>query len=68
MFSFIGIITYYLNKNLINKTTLINLYKIKDLYINKNIIKIIMLILEEIRIIFYLKYFIGDNISFNNIY
>ena len=68
MFSFIGIIIYYLNKNLINKTILINLYKIKDFYINKNIIKIIILILEKIGIIFYFRYFIGDNISNNNIY
>ena len=64
----IAIVAHYLNKDLINKTTLISLYRIKSPYISKNIAEIIIPILEEIEIIFYLEYFIVNNISFNNIY
>jgi len=64
----IGIITYYLDKDLINKAILIDIRRAKDSYINKNITEIIILILEKIGIISYFKYFIGDNIGSNNTY
>jgi hypothetical protein len=65
--TFIKIIIYYLNKDLINKSILINIYKIKNAYTNENIAEIIILMLVKIEIVSHLRYFIGDNVSFNDI-
>ena len=42
--------------------------KIKGAYTNENIIKIMIPILKEIRIVFRLGYFIADNASNNDTY
>ena len=57
----IRIIAYYLDKDLIKKSTLISLRRIKGAYSSENITKVIIPVLEEIGISSRLEYFIGDN-------
>jgi hypothetical protein len=65
--SFIEIVAHYLNKDLVNKSTLISMRKIKNAHINENIAEIIISMLMKMRIVSRLKYFIGDNVSFNDV-
>jgi glucose-6-phosphate 1-dehydrogenase len=61
-------VAYYLDKDLVNKSTLIDIRRVKDTYNSENITNIIIPILEEIGIISRLGYFIGDNAGPNDTY
>jgi hypothetical protein len=64
----VGIVTYYLDKDLVNKSTLIDMRRVKDAYNSENITEIIIPVLEEIGIISRLGYFIEDNAGPNDTY
>jgi hypothetical protein len=66
--SIIGIIAYYLDKDLVNRSTLIGIRKVKGAHSGENIAEVIIPVLVEIRIVSRLGYFIGDNAGPNDIY
>jgi hypothetical protein len=63
----ITVIVYFLDKNLINRSLLINIRKMKGSHSGKNINEAIILILVKIKIINKLSYFITNNVSTNDI-
>jgi hypothetical protein len=62
-----AVITYFLNKDLKNRSLFIGIRRVRDSYNGENITKAIILIILEIRIISNLGYFITDNATNNNI-
>jgi hypothetical protein len=62
------IIIYYLDKDLINRSYLIDIRRINEAYTNENIIKTVISVLIKIRILLKLGYFIANNDGRNNIY
>ena len=64
----VGIVTYYLDKDLVNKSTLIGIRRVKGAYSGENIAEVIIPVLEEIGIVSRLGYFIGDNAGPNDTY
>jgi hypothetical protein len=62
-----GVIIYYLDKDLINRSYLIDIRRINKAYTDENIIEAIMPILIEIKILLKLGYFIADNNGRNDI-
>jgi glucose-6-phosphate 1-dehydrogenase len=63
----IGIVTHYLNKDLINKNTLISMRRVKGAYNSENITEVMIPVLEKIRIVSRLEYFIENNAGPNDI-
>jgi ribosome biogenesis protein Nip4 len=63
-----GVVVYYLNKDLINRSYLVDIRRINGVYINKNIAKAVIPILVEIKILLKLGYFIANNDSRNDTY
>jgi hypothetical protein len=61
------IIVYFLNKNLKNRSLLINMRRIKGSYNNENIAKAIIPILVEIGIVSKFNFFITNNVIINDI-
>jgi hypothetical protein len=55
------VIIYYLDKDLINRSYLIDIRRINEAYTGENIAKAVMLILIKIEILLKLGYFIADN-------
>jgi hypothetical protein len=64
----VKIVIYYLDKDLVNRSYLIDIRRIKEAYTNENIIKAVMPILLKIRILLKLGYFIADNDARNDTY
>ena len=64
----IRVVVYYLDQNLINRSYLVGIRRIRGTYTGENIIKAVMPILLEIGILLKLSYFIADNNGRNNIY
>jgi hypothetical protein len=62
------VIIYYLDKDLINRSYLIDIRRINEAYIGENITKTIISVLIKIRILLKLGYFIANNDGRNNIY
>jgi hypothetical protein len=65
---FFSVIIYYLDKDLINRSYLIDIRRINEAYINENIVKTVIPILIKIGILLKLGYFIINNDSRNDIY
>jgi hypothetical protein len=62
------VITYYLDKDLINRSYLIGIRRINEAYTGENIAKAVIPILIKIEILLKLGYFIANNDSRNDIY
>jgi hypothetical protein len=62
------VIIHYLNKDLINRSYLISIRRIRGTYTGENIAKVIIPILIKIRVLPKLNYFIADNDAHNNTY
>jgi hypothetical protein len=62
------VITYYLDKDLINRSYLIGIRRINEAYTGENIAKAVIPILIKIEILLKLGYFIANNGSRNDIY
>lgn len=67
LYSLVAIVAYYLDKDLINKATLIGLRRIKGPYTRENIAETIIPVLEDMKIVTHLGYFIADSKSSNDI-
>jgi hypothetical protein len=63
-----GVIIYYLDKDLINRSYLIDIRRINEAYINKNIIEAVIPVLIKMDILLKLGYFIANNDGRNDIY
>jgi hypothetical protein len=61
------IITHFLNKNLINRSLLIDIRRVKGSHNKENISEAIISILIKMKIINKLSYFTTDNVSTNDI-
>jgi hypothetical protein len=61
-------VAYYLDKDLVNKSTLIGMRRVKGAYTSENIAEVMIPVLEEIGIISRLGYFVGDNAGPNDTY
>jgi hypothetical protein len=61
------VVTYFLNKDLRNRSLLIRIRRVKGSYSGENITKAIIPIILEIGIISNLRYFITNNAINNNI-
>jgi hypothetical protein len=64
----IKVVIYYFDKDLINRSYLIDMRRINGTYISENITKTIIPILLEIGILLKLDYFIANNDSRNDTY
>jgi hypothetical protein len=64
----VGIVAHYLDKNLVNKATLIGLRRVKGSHTGENIAEVMIPVLKEMGIVSRLGYFIGDNASPNDTY
>jgi hypothetical protein len=62
------VVIYYLDKDLINRSYLIGIRRIKEAYTGENIIKAVMPVLLKMGIFLKLGYFIADNDGRNDIY
>jgi hypothetical protein len=64
----VGVVIYYLDKNLINQSYLVDIRRINGTYTGKNITKAVIPILIEMGILLKLGYFITNNDARNNVY
>jgi hypothetical protein len=64
----VGIVAYYLNKELNARSYLIGLRRVRGAYNSKNMAEAIILVLKEMDIINKLRFFIGDNAGNNDTY
>jgi hypothetical protein len=64
----VGIVAHYLDKDLVNKSTLIGMRRVRGTHSDENIAEIMIPVLEEMGIVSRLGYFIGDNAGSNDIY
>jgi hypothetical protein len=62
------VIIYYLDKDFINRSYLIDIRRINKAYTDKNITKAVIPILIKMRILLKLDYFITNNDAYNDIY
>jgi hypothetical protein len=62
------VVIYYLDKDLVNRSYLIDIRRINGAYTGENITKAVMPILIKNRILLKLGYFIADNDARNDIY
>ena len=63
----VGIVTYYLNKDLVVQSTLIGIRRVKGVYSGENIAKAIIPVLVKMGVVLKLRFFIRDNIRNNDI-
>jgi hypothetical protein len=64
--AFVGVVFHFLDKDLKVRSLLVGMKRIKELYINENIIKVVISIIKTIISSNQLGFFIGDNIISNN--
>ena len=62
----VGIVAHYLDKDLVNKSTLIGMRRVKGAHSGENIAEVMIPVLEEMGIVSRLGYFIGDNAGPND--
>ena len=63
----VGIVAHWLNKDLKKQNILISLRRLKGSYSGENLAKVIIPVLQLFNLIVNLRYFISDNIAFNNV-
>jgi hypothetical protein len=63
----ITVVAYFLDKDFNNRSLLIKMRRVRDSYNGENIIKSIIFILKEMKVISNLGYFITDNVTNNDI-
>jgi len=62
----VGVVAHYLDKDLVNKSTLIGMRRVKGAHTGENIAEVMIPVLEEMGIVSRLGYFIGDNAGPND--
>jgi hypothetical protein len=62
----VGFVAHYLDKDLVNKSTLIGMHRVKGAHTGENIAEVMIPVLEEMGIVSRLGYFIADNASNND--